>query len=103
MDSPPIPVAEGSPTWARKSLETKNYDNVRFNFRGAVTTIFTIEEGVEIIVVDLAEFEKVFACFWAGIHFEINDNVSQRRLEQDRHPRAVREMEEESKCDADHT
>ena len=85
MDSPPIPVADGSPTWARKSLETKGNDSVRFNPHEAGAVTRTIEEGIEIVVVDFAEFEKVFACFWASIYLEINDNVAQRCLEQDRH------------------
>ena len=85
MHSPPTPVAEGSPTWARKSLETERKDRIRFNPRDPGAAIRTIKEGVEIVVVNFAEFEKIFACFWASIYLEINDNVAQRCLEQDRH------------------
>jgi hypothetical protein len=46
-----------------------------------VTGIHTVEEGIEIVVVDFAEFEKIFGCFWASVYFEVNDNVAQQRLE----------------------
>ena len=68
-----------------------------------VAAILTIEESVEIVVVDFTEFEKVFACFWARIYLEINDDVAQGSLEQDRHDQTAREVEEEDKCEADHT
>jgi hypothetical protein len=65
IDSPPVPVAEGSPTWARKSLETNGDGGIRLDPHETVVTVLTIEEGVEIVVIDFAEFEKIFAYFWA--------------------------------------
>ena len=56
-------------------------------FSGTVAALRTVEEGVEVVVVDFAEFEKVFACLWARIYFEINDDIAQRCLEQDGHDR----------------
>lgn len=67
-----------------------------------ITTTHTVEESVEIVVVNFAEFEKVFACFWAGVHFEVNDNVAQRRLKQDRHDQS-RDGREGQVSDTDHT
>lgn len=75
-------------------------------FNDGVATARTIEEGVEVVVVNFTKFEKVFARFWTRIYFEINDNVTERCLEQDRHDRgwcAGWLLEEEDKCDTDHT
>ena len=66
-------------------METEGDDIIGLSFRDAVAVMLTIEEGVEIVIVDFAEFEKVFARFWAGVYFEINDDVAQRCLKQDRH------------------
>ena len=50
-------------------METEGGGTIRSNFHDAVVAILTVEEGIEIVVVDFAEFEKVLACFWASIYF----------------------------------
>jgi hypothetical protein len=47
----------------------------------------TVEEGVEVVVVDLAELEEVLARPRAGLDLEVDDQVPERRLEQHRHAR----------------
>jgi len=54
IDSPPVPVAVGSPACARKSFETmepKWLDRAGGEKMGRERTI---EEGIEVIIVDLA-------------------------------------------------
>jgi hypothetical protein len=54
IDSPPVPVAVGSPACARKSFETagpKWLDRAEGEKMGITRTI---EEGIEVIIVDLA-------------------------------------------------
>jgi hypothetical protein len=47
----------------------------------------TVEESVEVVVVDLAELEEVLARPRAGLDLEVDDQVPKRRLEQHRHAR----------------
>ena len=53
MDSPPVPVAVGSPACAKKSFDTTHSGHVRVVLvRGKERS--TIEECVEVIVIDFA-------------------------------------------------
>lgn len=74
-DSPPVPVAVGSPVCAIKSLDTKG----QWGGMGQVSrfTIRTIEEGVEAIVLDLAQLKKVFARARTPLDLEVNDEVAE--------------------------
>jgi hypothetical protein len=47
--------------------------------------LLTVEKGIQIVVVDPAELEKVFACLWAGVDLEIDDQVPHRCLEENGH------------------
>ena len=40
----------------------------------------TIEKGIEIIIVNFTQFEKVLACFWTRLYLQVYDDVSQRRF-----------------------
>ena len=44
--------------------------------------IHTIEEGVKVVIVDFAEFEKVLAECGASLYFKVDNDVSQRCLEE---------------------
>ena len=48
-------------------------------------TLRTIEKRVEIVIVHLAEFDKVFAELRTGLDLQIDDDVAERRLQQNRH------------------
>ena len=59
IDSPPVPVAVGSPVWARKSFDTKTTRS-----QLAVEHLLrrlTIEECIEVVIIYFAEFEEVLA------------------------------------------
>lgn len=45
----------------------------------------TVEEGIKVIIVDFAEFEKVLAECGASLYFKVDHDVSQRCLEEYRH------------------
>ena len=45
----------------------------------------TIEEGIKVVIVDFAEFEKVLAECGASLYFKVDNDVSQRCLEEYRH------------------
>ena len=53
-------------------------------------TIRTIEKRVEVVIVHLAELDEVFAKFWTGLDLQIDDDVAERRLQQNRHDRSRR-------------
>lgn len=54
-DSPPVPVAVGSPAWAKKSFETGTNRCVLVPLcEYAMGILHTVEEGVQIKVIDLA-------------------------------------------------
>ena len=45
----------------------------------------TVEECVEGVVLDLAEFEEVLACSGTSLHLEVDDQLPEGGLEHDRH------------------
>ena len=45
----------------------------------------TIEKGVEIVIIHFTQFEEVFASFWTFFNFEINDKITDRGFEENRH------------------
>jgi len=47
--------------------------------------VHTIEEGVEVVIVNFTEFEEVLAECGAGLYFKVDNDVSQRCLEEHRH------------------
>jgi hypothetical protein len=89
-DSPPVPVAVGSPVWAIKSFETvgqvlfngREERDARKRERGK-TSGLTVEECVEGVVFDFAEFEKVFTRLGTSIDFEIDNDVPEGRFQHD--------------------
>jgi len=47
--------------------------------------IHTVEEGIQIVIVKFAEFEKVLAECRTSLYFKVDNDVSQRCLEEHRH------------------
>lgn len=48
-------------------------------------TRITVEKSIQVVVVDLAELEEVLASLWAGVDFEVDDQVADGCLEENRH------------------
>jgi hypothetical protein len=53
--------------------------------KGIEWMILTVEEGIEVVIVNFAEFEKVLAECGASLYFKVDNDVSQRCLEEHRH------------------
>ena len=77
MDSPPVPVAVGSPACARKSFETKHNLNIQ-NMQRIVRR--TIEKCVEVVVIHLTQFEEVLASSRTDVNLKVDDYVTERGL-----------------------
>lgn len=85
IDSPPVPVAVGSPACARKSFETMEPKRLDKADSEKVDREQTIEEGIKVIIVDLAKFEEVLASFWTCLDLEIDDYVTEGCFQEQRH------------------
>lgn len=72
-----LPV-RGSP-WKLKRIKI-SFDIVK---------LLTVEECIQVVVVNLAKFEEVLACLGALFNFQVDDDVTERRLKQDRHCTAL--------------
>jgi hypothetical protein len=84
IDSPPVPVAVGSPVCARKSFDT--ISKVISTLRGyTLEERRTIKKCIKVIEVHLTQLQKVFTCFGAGVDFEIDDYVAEGSFQKNRH------------------
>ena len=64
------------PKWSSLIIETSNLSNHE-NKTGKLYEL-TIEKCVEVVVIHLAQFEKVFTGPRAELCLEVDDNVTQR-------------------------
>ena len=62
-------------------------EHIKISF-GSVK-LLTVEECIQVVVVNLAKFEEVFAYLGAQFNFEVDDDVTERCLKQDRHCTAL--------------
>ena len=52
---------------------------------GEESAVRTVEEGIQRIVLDFTQLEKVFARPRTPVDLEVDHNVAERRLEEDGH------------------
>ena len=74
---PKGPLLEPKSLWILQNL---SYDDTSEKM-----TLRTIEKRVEIVIVHFAEFDKVFTELRTGPDLQIDDDVAERRFQQNRH------------------
>lgn len=58
------------------------------NIHFGIVDVLTIKECIQVVIVNFAKFEKVFACLGTRFDFKVDDEIAEGRLEQDGHDTA---------------